>query len=261
LWDDAITGGLLASQIVLSADQINIAGKTIYTSGKTDTIAADAANDATTKANNAQSAAENTAETNRQALINALSQDPTAGHTVIDGGYIKTSLIKADAIKASQGFFDNITVTGLLKSSGIVSTQYIDFNSQRKPPSYEDNIKLFFESLRTRYQLTESQQHYKAIATDCDISIARWDNTQGYIYTYVLYTNTIDIQLTKESPLTMQFTARGIGRNNEDGTIAEIHINIKLTDNDRTAPATYVRYSINNLIFTDAALMTIHLAY
>ena len=255
LWDDAITGGLLASQIVLSADQINIAGKTIYTSGKTDTVATSAADTAAVAKRN------DVAQKLGYLDWAAMSAAATQGKSIIDGGYIRTSLIQADAIKATQGFFENITVTGLLKSSGIVSTQYIDFNSQRKPPSYEDNIKLFFESLKTRYQLTESQQHYKAIATDCDISIARWDSTQGYIYTYDLYTNTIDIQLTKESPLTMQFTARGIGRNNEDGTIAEIHINIKLTDNDRTAPATYVRYSINNLIFTDAALMTIHLAY
>jgi hypothetical protein len=111
LWDDAVAGGLIASQIVLSADQINIAGKTIYTSSKTETIADDAAADA-------QSAAENTAETNRQALITALSQDPTAGHTVIDGGYIKTQLIDTNAIKAKQGFFDNITITGTLANVG-----------------------------------------------------------------------------------------------------------------------------------------------
>lgn len=107
LWDDAVAAGLIASQIVLSADQINIAGKTIYTSSKTEAIsAADAAA--------AQSAAENTAETNRQALITALSQDPTAGHTVIDGGYIKTALIEVESILAK-----NITLRaeGYIKSS------------------------------------------------------------------------------------------------------------------------------------------------
>lgn len=91
LWDDAIAGGLLASQIVLSADQINIAGKTIYTSSKSDSVA-----------NAAQSAAESTAETNRQALITALSQDATQGHTVIDGGYLKTALIDVETILAQN---------------------------------------------------------------------------------------------------------------------------------------------------------------
>lgn len=152
LWDDAVTAGLIASQIVLSADQINIAGKTIYTSSKTEAIsAADAAaaqsaaisaaasdatskantaqsnaisaaaTDATTKAGNALADAEDyadgigtTAENNRQALITALSQDPTAGHTVIDGGYIKTALIEVESILAK-----NITLRaeGYIQSS------------------------------------------------------------------------------------------------------------------------------------------------
>ena len=65
-------------------------------------------------ANAAQSTAENTAETNRQALITALSQDPTAGHTVIDGGYIKTALIEVESILAK-----NITLRaeGYIQSS------------------------------------------------------------------------------------------------------------------------------------------------
>ena len=106
LWDDAVAGGLLASQIILSADQIQLAGKTIYTSSKTDSVAgsaasaaqAAAAEDATLKAEGAQSAAEATAETNRQNLIKALSQDATAGHTVIDGGFLKTALIDVENI-------------------------------------------------------------------------------------------------------------------------------------------------------------------
>jgi len=128
LWDDAVAGGLLASQIVLSADQIQLAGKTIFTSSKTQTIAdaaqsaaeATAAADATKKANAAQSAAEATAaadatkkanaaqsaaEANRQALINALSQNATAGQTVIDGGFLKTALIDVDTILGNNAFF------------------------------------------------------------------------------------------------------------------------------------------------------------
>ena len=83
LWDDAVAAGLIASQIVLSADQINIAGKTIYTSSKTDAVsAADAAaaqsaaisaaaTDATTKANTAQSNAISTAASDATAKANA----------------------------------------------------------------------------------------------------------------------------------------------------------------------------------------------
>lgn len=149
LWDDAVAAGLLASQIILSADQIQLAGKTIFTSAKTNEVAgsaaagaqaaaiAAAATDATTKANaaqaaaeanaaedaslkaeGAQSAAEAAAEANRQALIQVLSKDPTAGHTVIDGGYIKTTLIDTEAIKATAGFFNNINVTGTVQAKG-----------------------------------------------------------------------------------------------------------------------------------------------
>ena len=116
LWDDAIAGGLIASQIILSADQINIAGKTIYTSSKTDAVsAADAAaaqaaaisaaaSDATSKRNDV---AQKLGYTNWAAMETAAQQ----GKTIIDGGIIRTSLIDTDAIKATQGFFDNIDVT------------------------------------------------------------------------------------------------------------------------------------------------------
>lgn len=180
LWDDAIKGGLLASQIILDADQIQLAGKTIFTSAKTndvaesaaaaaqsaaeataaadatskasaaesaakdyadgaantaqsnaeayaDTAAADAqsaaeataAADATEKASTAQSNAEATAETNRQALINAISQSTEAGQTVIDGGYLRTALIDVDNILTK-----NITVKdkGVLRSSNYNGT-------------------------------------------------------------------------------------------------------------------------------------------
>ena len=85
LWDDAVAGGLLASQIILDADQIQLAGKTIFTSAKTNEVAgsaaaaaqaaaiAAAATDATTKANAAESAskdyadgAANTAQSNAE---------------------------------------------------------------------------------------------------------------------------------------------------------------------------------------------------
>lgn len=126
LWDDAIAGGLLASQIILNADQIQLAGKTIFTSAKTNEVAgsaaaaaqsaaeATAAADATKKANAAQSAAEATAETNRKALINAISQSTTAGQTVIDGGFLKTALIDVEKIFAQEL---------ILKNNGIIQSE------------------------------------------------------------------------------------------------------------------------------------------
>lgn len=105
LWDDAIAGGLLASQIILSADQIQLAGKTIYTSNKTESVAAEA-----------QIAAEEVAENNRQDLIKAISQNATAGHTVIDGGFLKTALIDVENILTKKIF---------IKDKGVVlSTNY-----------------------------------------------------------------------------------------------------------------------------------------
>ena len=157
LWDDAIAGGLLASQIVLSADQINIAGKTIYTSSKTEAIsAADAAAaqsaaisaaaaDATSKANTAQSNAETYADTaagnaetaakgyaNTKAVSEAESKRndiaqklgyanydamvtaANNGETIIDGGYLRTSLIEVEDLLAQ-----NITLqaNGYIESS------------------------------------------------------------------------------------------------------------------------------------------------
>lgn len=128
LWDDAVAAKLLASQIVISADQIQLAGKTIYTSNKTESIASEAqaaaesnaATDATNKANAAQAAAENTAETNRQDLINKLSQDATAGHTVIDGGFLKTALIDVDNI---------FTKTLTVKNGGKIISENFDFTT------------------------------------------------------------------------------------------------------------------------------------
>lgn len=144
LWDDAIAGGLLASQIILNADQIQLAGKTIFTSAKTNEVAgsaaaaaqsaaeATAAADATTKANAAQSAAEATAETNRQALINAISQSTTAGQTVIDGGYLKTALIDVENILVKniavkdKGVIRSNNYNGVIDENGVINTYGTD---------------------------------------------------------------------------------------------------------------------------------------
>jgi predicted nucleic acid-binding protein len=112
LWDDAIAGNLIASQIILSADQINLAGKTVFTSQKTQTVAnaaqtaaeATAAADATAKANAAQTAV---AQKFGYASWDAMAAAASLRETIIDGGYIRTSLVRAD-----NAWFQNIQVTG-----------------------------------------------------------------------------------------------------------------------------------------------------
>ena len=107
LWDDAVAGALIASQIVLDADQVNIAGKTIFTK-------AAAQSDATAKANAAQSAAEATAAADATAKRNdiaqklgynnydAMVQAASNGQTIIDGGYLRTVLIEVDNLLAQN---------------------------------------------------------------------------------------------------------------------------------------------------------------
>lgn len=99
LWDDAIKGNLIASQIILSADQINLAGKTIFTSQKTESLA-----------NTAQSNAEATAASQRNEMAtklgydsyNAMVQAASNGQTIIDGGYLRTALIEVENLLAQN---------------------------------------------------------------------------------------------------------------------------------------------------------------
>ena len=83
-----------------------------------DLITVGAAEDyADSAASSAQDAAENYADDLQQALNLALSKDPREGHTVIDGGYINTSLIEADAVwtkilAATSATFQDLTITG-----------------------------------------------------------------------------------------------------------------------------------------------------
>ena len=99
LWDDALAANLLASQIVLDADQINLAGKTIFTSQKTASLA-----------DTAQSNAEATAASQRNematklgyASYDAMVQAAAQGQTIIDGGYLRTALIEVDNLLAQN---------------------------------------------------------------------------------------------------------------------------------------------------------------
>ena len=198
LWDDAVAAGLIASQIVLSADQINIAGKTIYTSSKTEAIsAADAAAaqsaaaaDATSKANAAQSAAESAAETNRQALITALSQDATAGHTVIDGGYLRTSLIEVEDLLAN-----NITLnaTGYIQSSNYAEDSDNNPTAGFKLDAANNKINAFggkfnsIEALDLTMLKGTRYGHYIVSQSASNIKNKFWQQFETYPYKIGLY--------------------------------------------------------------------------
>ncbi len=96
LWDKAIAAALIASQIVLSADQINIAGKTIFTKSA-------AEQDAKTKADTAQKTGQdNVARNLGYADYDDMATKAAAGQTIIDGGYLRTELIEAEKILAKQ---------------------------------------------------------------------------------------------------------------------------------------------------------------
>lgn len=107
LWDDAIAGGLLASQIILNADQIQLAGKTIFTSAKTNEVAGSAAAAAQSAAE-ATAAADATAKRNDMAQklgyndYDAMVQAASNGQTIIDGGYLRTALIEVDNLLAQN---------------------------------------------------------------------------------------------------------------------------------------------------------------
>ena len=135
LWDDAIAGGLIASQIILSADQINIAGKTIYTSSKTDTVATSAADTAAVAKRN------DTAQALGYLDWAAMASAAQQGKTIIDGGIIRTSLIDTDAIKATQGFFENIEVVGSIRlTKGIEARTLQGMNAIYPPQHFYDEL-------------------------------------------------------------------------------------------------------------------------
>ena len=99
MWDDAIAGKLISSQIILDADQINLVGQTIFTSQKTASLA-----------DTAQRNAEATAASQRNEMAtklgynsyDAMVQAASNGQTMIDGGYLRTALIEVDNLLAQN---------------------------------------------------------------------------------------------------------------------------------------------------------------
>ena len=99
LWDKAVAANLIASQIVLSADQLNIAGKTVFTSTKT-----------ASAISTAQTNAEKTAASQRNEMSQKMGYSSyddmvnkaAKGQTIIDGGYLRTSLIEVEKLLAQS---------------------------------------------------------------------------------------------------------------------------------------------------------------
>ena len=92
-------------------------------------------------------------------LDNVVIEAAQLGTTIIQNGLIKTSLIDTDAIKASQGFFENISITGNSEFMGYV--KYNDDGDNIFPNaasyihSYVSVIKPKVDALLTRLGITE----------------------------------------------------------------------------------------------------------
>lgn len=126
LWDDAVAGGLIASQIDLSATQINIAAEHVV-----------------------------------------ITDGTHSGETLVEGGKIQTDLIDVDTLKATQGFFEDITVTGSLWSKGIKSTGGLSYESQQEHYyPYIDAWYRFFDGIRNAYKLVRNPQDFSYTAAN-----------------------------------------------------------------------------------------------
>ena len=135
-----ITVGAVDDKI-LEAEGVAAADATTKANNAQSTAISTASADATTKANNAQSTAISTASADattkaNNALDAALAAFVGAGnvrdHTIISGGKIIAGLIDVDAIKATQGFFDNITVSNSTITS-VCNVDKLHFNTSYSP--------------------------------------------------------------------------------------------------------------------------------
>ena len=137
---------LLSSAITLSADMINVRGTSVFSS---DT-------------NIEKSIKDYVGESIAQLLCNP---NGTAarfnGSTIVDGGFIKTDFLNVATIKALQGLFDSITVTGNSIFSGSIASGplYID---EQNPTNLEsqftanvgDSTQAFFDQIKNSTMAT-----------------------------------------------------------------------------------------------------------
>lgn len=99
--------------------------------------------------------ASNTAFVNELIQVGGLVEEST----IIEGGKIKTNLIDTDAIKATQGFFDNITISGYLnnvsgKYTGTLEV-YPDADPDEAPTGYKFSVNTNGIALSTRTYISQ----------------------------------------------------------------------------------------------------------
>ena len=119
-----------ADSVAESAEQSAKAYAAEYATGAANNAESNANDYTDTAASNAQAAAEATAAAALEAYITATGI--TRNYTVIENGKIVTGLIDVEAIKATQGFFDNITVSNSTITA-VCNVDKLHFNRSYSP--------------------------------------------------------------------------------------------------------------------------------
>lgn len=164
LWDKAVAAGLIASQIVLSADQVNIGGKTIFTSSKTQSVADTAKSDAE----------KDIAQKLGYGEYDAMVAAAAAGNTIIDGGYLRTSLIEVKNLLAQK-----IT----LKADGYIqSSNYAQDSSGYPTAGFQIDAE---NNVIKAYQMKAVGGNFNEITIDTNSII------KGFLQTDNIMTKTI----------------------------------------------------------------------
>lgn len=110
--------------------------------------------------------------------------------TIIEGGKIKTNLIDTDAIKATQGFFDNITISGYLNNVSGKYTGTLEVYPDADPDSptgYQFSVNTKGISLSTRTYITK-EVYDSAVHFINDWSFTIWPRVISRPYGYEAYT-------------------------------------------------------------------------
>ena len=188
LWDDAVAAGLIASQIDLSATQIQIAAENVV-----------------------------------------ITDGAHSGETIITGGKVTSNLIDTDAIKATQGFFEDVTISGTLFSSGIKSRTYFTYYSAQEHyyPAI-DNWYKFLNSIRDTYKLTASEPNATLICFSEIMFIYNGDDYRGSV-------TGLKTSVTADTPLKMELsTPLFICSNVTQGTSAVVSFTCHFDKANRT---------------------------
>ena len=219
LWDDVVAAGLIASQIDLSATQIQIAAEHVI-----------------------------------------ITDGQHTGETLVEGGKIQTDLIDVDTLKATQGLFEDITVTGTLQSKGIKSAGGIAYYSQQE--HYYPAIDVwyrFFDNIRNIYKLKRNpeDQIYTINNIFCHMDISFKYN--GNLYRGA--TPDIRTEIYTDTPLKLAIrTGFMLFWNETQNTAAYVSIYGVLDKANRTDQnATYWLININGVLWKPTNLETLEL--